>query len=33
MDDFLDRHNIPKINQEQLNYLNRTISPKEIEVI
>jgi hypothetical protein len=33
MDDFPDRYHIPKLNQEQVNYLNRTISPKEIEVI
>jgi hypothetical protein len=30
---FLDRCHIPKLNQEQVNYLNRLISHKEIEVI
>ena len=30
MDGFLDRYHIPKLNQEQVNYLNRTISYKEI---
>jgi hypothetical protein len=33
MDDFLDRYHIPKLNQEQVNSLNRLISHKEIEVI
>jgi len=33
MDDFLDRYHIPKLNHEQVNYLNRSISHKEIEVI
>ena len=33
MDGFLDRCHIPKLNQEQVNYLNRPISHKEIEVI
>ena len=33
MDGFLDRYHIPKLNQEQVNYLNRPISHKEIEVI
>jgi hypothetical protein len=33
MDDFLDRYQVTKLNQEQVSYLNRTISPKEIEVI
>ena len=31
MDDFLDRYTIPKLNQEQVNYLNRPRSHKEIE--
>ena len=31
MDDFLDRYHIPKLNQEQVNYLNRAILHKEIE--
>jgi hypothetical protein len=33
MDDFLDRYHVPKLNKEQVNYLNRLISPMEIEVI
>ena len=33
MGGFLDRCHIPKLNQEQANYLNRLISHKEIEVI
>ena len=32
-DSFLDRYHIPKLNQEQVNYLNGPISHKEIEVI
>jgi hypothetical protein len=31
IDGFLDRCHIPKLNQEQVNYLNRPISHKEIE--
>ena len=30
---FLDRCHIPKLNQEQVNYLNRPISHKEIEEV
>jgi hypothetical protein len=33
MDVFLDRCHIPKLNQEQTNYINRPMSHKEIEVI
>jgi hypothetical protein len=33
MDGFLDRYHIPKLNQEQVNYLNRPISNKEIEEV
>jgi hypothetical protein len=33
MDGFLDRCHIPKLNQEQVNYLNRPISHKKIEEI
>jgi hypothetical protein len=33
MDDFLDRYRVPKLNQEQVNYLNRHISQKKKEVI
>jgi hypothetical protein len=31
MDDFLERYHIPKLNQDEVNYLNRPMSPKEIE--
>ena len=33
MDGVLDRYHIPKLNQELVNYLNRSISHKEIEDI
>jgi hypothetical protein len=33
MDDFLDRYHELKLNQNQENYLNSPISPKEIEAI
>jgi hypothetical protein len=33
MDSFLDRCHIPKLNQEQVNYLNRPISHKAIEAV
>jgi hypothetical protein len=33
MDGFLDRNHIPKLNQERVNYINRPILYKEIEVI
>jgi hypothetical protein len=33
MDGFLDRSHIPKLNQGQVNYLNRPIPHKEIEDI
>ena len=28
---FKERYHIPKLNQEQVNYLNRPTSPKEVE--
>ena len=31
MDNFLDRYQIPKLNQDQIDHLNCTITPKEIE--
>jgi hypothetical protein len=31
--DFLDRCQVPKLNQDQANHLNSPVSPKEIEVI
>jgi hypothetical protein len=33
MDKYLDRYQVPKLNQDQVNDLNSPISPKEIEVI
>jgi hypothetical protein len=33
MDNFLDRYQVPKLNQDQINNLNSPISPKEIEVV
>ena len=33
MDKFLDRHQVPKLNQVQVNDLNSPISPKEIEAV
>ena len=33
MDDFLDRYHTPKLNQDQVNYLNIPITPKEIEIV
>ena len=33
MDDFLDRFHIQKLNKEQVDYLTRPLSPKEIEEV
>ena len=33
MDNFLDRYQVPKLNQDQVNDLNSPISPKEIEAV
>jgi hypothetical protein len=33
MDKFLDRYQVPKLNQDQDNDLNSPISPKEIEAV
>ena len=33
MDDFLNRYQVPKLNQDQINHLNSPIAPKEIEVV
>jgi hypothetical protein len=32
MDNFLDRYQVPKLNQDQINHLNSPITPKEIKV-
>jgi hypothetical protein len=33
MDNFLDRYEVPNLNQGQVNDLNSSISPKEIEAV
>ena len=33
MDKFLDRYQVSKLNQDQVNDLNSPISPKEIEAV
>jgi hypothetical protein len=33
MDNFLDRYQIPKLNQDQINDINSPITPKEIEAV
>jgi hypothetical protein len=33
MDNFLDRYQIPKLNQDQINHLNNPISSKEKEAV
>jgi hypothetical protein len=33
MDNFLDKYQVPKLNQDQINDLNSPISPKEIEAV
>ena len=33
MDNFLDRYQVPKLNQDQINDLNSLISPKEIQAV
>jgi hypothetical protein len=33
MDKFLDRYQVPKFNQDQVNDLNSPISPKEVEAV
>ena len=33
MDNFLDRYQVPKLNQDQINHLNSPITHKEIEAV
>ena len=33
MDNYLDRYQMPKLNQGQINHLNSPITPKEIEAV
>ena len=32
MDEFLEKHNLPKLNQEEIENLNRSITSTEIEI-
>jgi len=33
MDNFQERHQVPKLNQEQINHWNNPITPNEIEAV
>jgi hypothetical protein len=33
MENFLDRYQVPKLNQDQINHLNSPITPEEIEAV
>ena len=33
MDEFLEKYNLPKLNQEEIEYLNRYITSVEIETV
>jgi hypothetical protein len=33
MDDFLDRYQVPKLNQDKINHVNSPITPKGIEAV
>jgi hypothetical protein len=33
MDNFLDRYQVPKLNQDQINDLNSPMTPKEMEAV
>jgi hypothetical protein len=33
MNDYIDRYQVPKLNQDQVNHLNDPIIPKEIGVV
>jgi hypothetical protein len=33
MDKFLDRYQVPKLKQSQVNHLNNPVTPKEIEAV
>ena len=33
MDNFLNRYQIPKLNQDQIDHINSPITPKEIDVV
>jgi len=33
MDNFVDRYQVPKFNQGQINYINHPITPKELKAV
>ena len=33
MDDFLDRHQVPKLIQDHIKYLNHFVTPEELETV
>ena len=33
MDKFLERYNLPRLNQEEIEYVNRPITSTEIEIV
>jgi hypothetical protein len=33
MENFLDRFHLPKLNQDQINDLNRSITPKKVKAV
>jgi len=33
MDNFLDKYQVPKLNQDEIHHLNSPITPKEIEAV
>jgi hypothetical protein len=33
MDNFLDRYQVPKLNQDQINHVNSPITPREVEAV
>ena len=33
MEAFLDRYHLPKLNKDQVNYLNKPASPKQIKIV
>jgi hypothetical protein len=33
MDNFLNRYQVPKLNPDQINHLNSSITPKEVETV
>jgi hypothetical protein len=33
MENFLERYQVPKLNEDQINHLNSPITPKEVEAV